>query len=193
MDRAKEYENAYYKFISDTTDALLRYHPIFGRMQVKKTRHAAGFRNVVGSSTIDSKMTEHEFSAPLKPETIRMLIIEEHSSFIYSLATSKADSLMSTMTGRLLQICDATGNISDLEGKTPTADDFLDLIESRPMSFSKDGEPNMPSLITGPKAYEKIMQLEYNESHRQRLEQIIANKREAWNSRREARILKHLK
>jgi len=93
----------------------------------------------------------------------------------------------------LEKITQESGNVVDGKGQPFSIDQYFDVLEKIEIEFRPDGEPEIPTVVAGPKLAEKIKQVlseELKKSEIQnRFNRIIEKKRRDWLDRESSRKL----
>ena len=90
---------------------------------------------------------------------------------------------------QLDDICDQAGQIYDAKGQPLSYDLILKQFEMIQVDFDENGQPLMPTIISGPKVQEKFDKLEITKEQEKRFEEIIEQKRSEWHYRESDRKL----
>lgn len=87
----------------------------------------------------------------------------------------------------------STGNIIDANGKKLTPDLFLETISKISISFDKDGNPKMPTIVISPKMADDwrrvISEAEADPEHKVKFEAIMKKKKEEFDAEQASRKL----
>lgn len=95
-------------------------------------------------------------------------------------------SIMPQILEHISEICDATGNV--VSGKDrPIWDAMVEMMETVAISFDEDGNPSLPSIVMQPDTAAKIG--DPPEGYQERLDAIVARRRDEWLARRRTRRL----
>jgi len=90
---------------------------------------------------------------------------------------------------RLEEVCDESGQTLDAQGRPPSFDLLIELLNTVDIDFDDRGRPLLPTLISSPAVRESFNQVDITEEQRKRLEQVIEEKRAAWRDRESNRRL----
>lgn len=94
-----------------------------------------------------------------------------------------------TFFERLNQICDETGNVYDNKGRPVTFDSILDILDSMPIDFNENGQPELPSFLAGQRVINEILKKEPSNEQIKRQNEIIERKYSEWRDRESDRRL----
>ena len=94
-----------------------------------------------------------------------------------------------TFFERLNQICDETGNVYDNKGRPVTFDSILDILDSMPIDFNENGQPEFPSIVAGQRVINEIIKKEPTNEQIKRQNEIIKRKYSEWRDRESDRRL----
>ena len=86
-------------------------------------------------------------------------------------------------------ICEQAGQTYDAKGQPLSFDLILDLLETIQIDFDENGQPLMPTLVSGREIQEKFDKLEMTKEQEKRFEEIIEQKRSEWHYRESDRKL----
>lgn len=95
------------------------------------------------------------------------------------------------MLDDIQEVVEETGNVMDAGGQPFTAELWLDSLEMLEFSFEKDGTWKPPTLVIHPSkaetVSEELQRIEDEPELKERLEDLVAQKREAWRDRESRR------
>lgn len=128
---------------------------------------------------------KHEDLVKMKPEDVLELVAEKARKFGGQQARINYQVLNETTK--------ETGNVVDGGGNPLTIDLFLDTISKISISFDKFGNPQMPTMVIHPSQKEKycklIEEVDNDEMAKQRMKDIIAQKKEEYDAEQARRKL----
>lgn len=108
--------------------------------------------------------------------------VDPFLAMVFELADAFGSQLTQGMLTHISEICDASGQVIDAEGR-----DFIDVIietlETIEMSFNEDGEPNL-TVVVHPSTAEKLRNKKPTPEQEERIQQILERRREEWNASR---------
>ncbi len=90
---------------------------------------------------------------------------------------------------QLDDICEQAGQTYDAKGQPLSYDLILEQFEMVQIDFDENGQPLMPTILSGPKIHEIFDKLEITEEQEKRFEEIIEQKRSEWHYRESDRKL----
>jgi hypothetical protein len=183
------YEKAMLRFIDQVVKGFFSADPLFGPMPWRSTEHAGPVRNVRGPSPLDQTMPVIEAESSVSIDTVRNTEIEDHTRFLYELATSSIRAFAPEFFKGLGEVTDAVGMSLDAEGKPFSFDMLNDMLEKLHIEFDEEGEPILPALVMHPMMAEQIRNMKPTPEQEKRHAEIIERKRAEYYAKKRTRRL----
>lgn len=186
--RLDEYGAATASFLSDAIHAVARSrHEILSRIAVEQVESLPLAVNTLPSG----QMLESE---PSEFESLMTFTISDgvagHFDEIHVAVDDAAETYASGMISRMLkqmsEICDATGNVINVAGRS-FWDGILESLETILISFDEDGIPTIPTPLLHPDTAAALG--EPPEDFRERYNEILVRRRDEWMAQRRTRRL----
>lgn len=113
-------------------------------------------------------------------------------SKLYEVATTFAAQQVQYMFKTINDVTELTGNVVNSQGEYKV-EDFFESLEKVQIDFDENGNPLFPTIVGGPAVINRIMDVlkksEYILGHKERIEQIVALKKQQWHDRENNRKL----
>ena len=190
MLRFPEYDRAWEGFVDRAVDALMRANdPLLRQMGRNTTQRAGPVQYAdLGEPIIHQPLN---IQAPIQLATSAILDTEVEAiiASIADLAEKCLEQLMKGFFRRFVELCEKAGTAVSAGGRTISWDLVLDAFDRTDFDFDAAGNPKLPSLCAHPKMKASLDRQPFTEAHRQRLDAIIAKKREEYRARQRHRRL----
>ena len=184
-----EYADASISFITEVMQGLLKLDPLFKGIPLETSIHRGPIRNVQGDSPLDQEMFPVQGTAIISWDTVRNSNIEDFICFLVTLSDSNRESLARQLFKHMAEVTDASGTSINAGGKPLSSDMILDLLEKVDFDFDEQGNPQFPTFVLPPTAYDKFKKLKLTPEQEKRQERIIEEKRAKFNAKKRTRRL----
>ena len=183
-----EYDRATREFFSEAVDAVARASdPILGQIQREKVEVIAKSMSTMESGELLQR--EPLLSSASVSFSVPDAIDGNFSDVVAAIANTAEQFLSSMMPNifdHISEICDATGNV--VSGKDrPIWDAMIEVLETIAISFDEDGNPSLPSIVMHPDTAAKLG--DPPEGYEEKVNEIIARRRDEWLAGRRTRRL----
>lgn len=173
-----------YKNYLLTTDPLLKDIPVINKI------HTGGYVYKSGEKDLSLPLEQVSSTLEIALSEVYNYEIESICDKIYVLAVGLNGELAKFMFRTLTKITDFTGNVVDAKGKEFSIAMMLEVLEKIHIDFDKNGDPILPTMVIHPNMAEKIQELKSEEAaFKDRVDEIIAKKREAYYAEKGSRRL----
>ena len=166
------------------TNYLLSQTPPFNNIQTKRTLHNGVIRYERKGQEEFSSLFPIQTFIELKLDDIINFNLEAFCSDIYLMCDKNIEQFHKGFFNEMDKVITFTGNKFDARGKAFSYDLLLDSLENIEIGFDSDGNPRMPQFIMHPIMVEKMKKLKETPEQKQRLENIIAKKKEAYYAKK---------
>jgi len=184
-----DYEKAISQFTDQVMKGFFSADPLFGQMPWRPTEHGGPVRNVRGPSPLDQTMPVITGESSISVDTIRNTDIEDHTRFLYELATSLVQAFAPEFFKSIGEITDAVGTSLNAEGKPFSFDLLNDMLEKLDIEFDEEGEPVLPTLVMHPMMAERIVNMNPTPEQEKRHAEIMERKRAEYYAKKRTRRL----
>lgn len=183
-----EYDRATREFFSEAVDAVARASdPILGQIQREKVEVIAKSMSTMESGEVVQR--EPLLSSASVSFSVPDAIDGNFSDVVAAIADTAEQFLSSMMPNifdHISEICDATGNV--VSGKDrPIWDAMIEVLETIAISFDEDRNPSLPSIVMHPDTAAKLG--DPPEGYEEKVNEIIARRRDEWLAGRRTRRL----
>lgn len=138
----------------------------------------------------DMRRLENEFS--IKYDEVPQLTLIDIFNKLDPVAQEMASAMANQLYGTVTEATHRTGNVVQGKGKI-TPDAILEVLDKIEIVFNENGQPQMPQIHYHPDATETLsealIRLENEVEYREKLEEIISEKRRLWRVREASRKL----
>lgn len=183
------YEKAMLRFMDQVLKGFFSLDPLFGPMPWRSTEHGGPIRNVRGPSPLDQTMPVIEADSSMSMDTIRNTDIEDHTRFLYELATSHIRAFAPEFFRGLGEVTNAVGMSLDAEGEPFSFDMLYDILEKLHIEFDEEGELIRPALVMPPMMAEQIRSMKPTPEQEKRCAEIIERKKAEYYAKKRTRRL----
>jgi hypothetical protein len=115
---------------------------------------------------------------------------------VLKIVDEKAEAMGEEMAKYQFKVLDETvkeaGNVVDAKGQKPSIDMFLDVLEKISITFDKDGNPNMPTLVIGHKQandWKAVIEQSKTPEIDEKFKEIMKKKKEEYDAEQASRKL----
>jgi hypothetical protein len=115
---------------------------------------------------------------------------------VLKIVDEKAEAMGEEMAKYQFKVLDETvkeaGNVVDAKGAKPNIDLFLGVLEKISITFDKDGNPNMPTLVISPKQandWKAVMEQSKTPEIDEKFKEIMKKKKEEYDAEQASRKL----
>ncbi|MGB2755502.1 MAG: hypothetical protein WBD75_02810 [Phycisphaerae bacterium] len=183
-----EYDRSWNAFVDAAVDALMKAKdPVLRQVSVSSTQRAGPVQYADFDEPVTHQPIAIEASITLETAAISNTDVEAIVVSVDELAEKCLEPLMKEFFRRIGELCEKAGTAIDTGGKPASWDLVLDALERVEIDFDKNGAPKMPTFCTNPQIKAAFDRLPFTKEHRDRLEGIIAEKREAFRARKRGR------
>ena len=171
---------------------LLTIDPLLRQIAGVKTLHAGGFRYQNQEKELVTPLHRLSFAMEIPFDTIVGFDLELFSNRIYDLSQQRIEQLHKMMFETLEQVTDLTGNQVDARGKTASPDLVLDMLEKVQLTFNKEGEPILPTLVVAPETGRQLSRMKFTKEQEERQRQILEKKKKEYHAKKRNRRLSYI-
>ncbi len=183
------YERAMSDFAASVMNGLAARHPVIGDIPVRRTIHPGPTRNVPGPQPVDHPLSRVEQRVEFHTDVIRYSQIEEFISILAEISRHHQDVLERELVRTVTDVCDATGNVIDAQGRPLTFDLILELVEKLEIRFDEAGMMSKPVIMMHPDNAERLRQNPPTPEQLQQLNEILRRKRAEQDAQKRTRRL----
>jgi hypothetical protein len=164
--------------------------------QLPKTKIFEGTGSMIRRSNgeedptdMDSSMVELE----VKFDEIPNLTFDDILRRVEKMANEMAESIEKKLFKSLSRQLDKHNRTFDNKGEKLSGRTILKTYENMFIPFDKDGKPELPSIVTSPKAVQKFkdafLEIQNDEKLKKEYEELIHKKKDEWNAEQASRKL----
>lgn len=154
-----------------------------------KTVHRGQVRNVKGPEPLDQDFFTTEATSSLDFRDISTTNICRFTEYLCEFALQSLSELSRGFFLSLDQVVDRTGQVVNGNGKLPSFDLILDMLEKIDIEFDTNGNPIKPTLVMHPKLFEKVKEMPKTAEQVKREKEIMERKREDYFASKRTRRL----
>lgn len=180
-----------------------RFHDV-SRMEMRPFNESPNFIQHEGKTLIHNTLDNQESQKILSYQKAQVEYKFEHSKIpdmtpeeVFAIIDEKAKELGGQMAKYHFEILNKTiqetGNSVDANGRKLSPDLFLETISKISISFDKDGNPKLPTVIISPKTADQwrrvISEAEADPEHKMKFNAIIAQKKKDFDAEQARRKL----
>ncbi len=182
------------KLVEKYYEEVKKFDPLLGQIKTMKVIHNGGILYEQEKSKRQHKTDLIQLSSST---LIKRVIIEDYQIQEFSILFNEfinqqllvANEMIVKETKRLSEF---TGNIFQTNGKIPTYNDLIKIIEKIDISFDKKGNPVLPTIFCGTDLFEKMKSIDINTNQKIKYKKIIDNKRKEWYANKYNRKLSYI-
>jgi len=183
-----EYDRSWNVFVGSAVDALMKAKdPVLRQVRVSSTQRVGPVQYADFDEPVTYQPIAIEAPITLETAAISNTDVEAIVVSVDELAEKCLEPLMKEFFRRVGELSEKAGTAINAGGKPASWDLVLDALERIEIDFDENGIPKMPTLCANPAMKAAFDRLPFTKEHRDRLEAIIAKKREAFRARRRSR------
>jgi hypothetical protein len=141
----------------------------------------------------DNELEEQAVDMKITPEEIEKISPEQILEKFDDAADEMARQLSGKFINDLKRITQETGNVVNGKSQPFSMEKFFEILEKIEIEFRPDGEPELPTIVAGPRQVQRIRkvfaQAEKDRRYKDRYHEIIEKKRQIWRARENTRKL----
>lgn len=187
-----EYETAYIQMRRQILDGFHNLDPILKRLPPIETDHCGpAVYTQAQQAPLQQEMATFRFgvSAEIDPRTPD---IEAHTVFLYDFANAYIGEMVPTTLERISDVAEAHGNHLNADGRPPSWDLWMDVLEKIEIDFDEDDRPMLPTLFVNSRTsedFKKALSQPLVPAQRRRLKEISTQKKADFDARYPSRRL----
>jgi len=188
--RFPEYDSSWEAFVDSAVDALMKAKdPFLGQMSVSTTQRVGPVHYADLDEAVVHEPIPIEAAITLEDAAFSNTDVEAIVASVDELAEKCLEPLMKEFFRRVGELSERSGTAIDAGGKPASWDMLLDGLERIEIDFDDNGVPKMPTFVAHPDIRAALGRQPFTKEHRERLDAIIAEKREAYLARKRNRRL----
>jgi hypothetical protein len=186
--RLSEYDQATRRFFGDAVNAVARAsNPILGQIGQETVEVLATSVHTLDDGTLlenEPMLASASLSVSISG-AVGGDLADVHVAIV-STADQFVASMMPAIYNQISDLCEATGNVTSAKDK-PLLDAMLETIDAVEISFDRDGNPKLPTIVMHPDMAANLV--EPTPEYQERFDKIIERKRNEWLAGRRTRRL----
>jgi hypothetical protein len=171
---------------------LVSADPLSRQIGSVKTLHAGGFRYEEKNKELVTPLHKLSFTIEISIRAIKEFDLEEMGKQIYDFSQQQIEKFHKMMFETLDKVTELTGNQVSAEGKPPSPDLILDMLEKVEIRFDNEGKPILPTLVVAPETGKKLAEVKFTPEQEERQRQIIEKKKNEFYAKKRYRGLSYI-
>jgi hypothetical protein len=181
------------KILRKYTDFIISQDPLIGDIPSGKTIHSRGTIYRSEEKRLEIPLAIMSAQVSFTVTDVRDFNLEKICCDIYEFSQSFLEDMAKTLFATITQISDFTGNVVDGKGKKLSHEMMLEMLEKIHIDFDEEGNPKFPSLVIHPDMAKSLEKLKSEEPlYKEKYEEIISRKREAYYAEKGSRRLSRI-
>jgi hypothetical protein len=182
-----KYDLAVIQLIREVKNGFEKLDPILGEMGKVSVSHSGKTRQVSEPQILETPMKRYSAVISVEGDCFRNTDTEEFRDALWNFAKETIGQMKKHFFDTFPQICDATGNSIDANGKNYW-DSFNEMLETIQMSFDENGNHNYKILVH-PNTFKKIQDIPPTEEQLAKGREIIERKKKEYYAQKRTRRL----
>jgi hypothetical protein len=187
-----EYDSAFGRFVYQAINELMiRKNPVLSRIKAVPSSNIPVSRNTMPSGeVVENKPIEMVMPFPVDFNDAVRGDLSTITASIDAAAEAGLGTLMPQFYGYFGRLCEAAGTATHANGEKLSHSLMLKSFENVDIEFDEKGQPEMPTLVTSPAAFDAIRALPPpTQEEKDAWDAMIERKRKEFNDRRRHRQL----
>jgi len=185
-----EYNSSMIQLIREVKSGFENLDPILGKISKVEVAHGGMTRQVSEPQILETPMKKYSAVISVELDCFRDTDTEQFRDALHNFSKEAVEQMKEHFFGAFPQICDATGNTVDAQGKN-VWDAHLEMLETMEMSFDENGNHNT-SLVVHPDTARRIRENPPTPEQLAKGNEIIERKKKEYYAQKRTRRLPKL-